>query len=97
SGVLTVAEPTASIQSFLELARPSIVRVGLVSLGVAALLSLGVSYVLTRPIKRLAQYADAIREARRPDFPKLGRTEIADLGRALRRMQETLEGRRYAE
>jgi two-component system sensor histidine kinase CreC len=32
-----------------------------------------------------------------PPFPRLGKTEIADLGLALRRMQEALEGRQYAE
>jgi two-component system sensor histidine kinase CreC len=97
SGVLTVVKATTNIQNFLRLARPGIVQVGLLSLAAAALLSLGVSYWLTRPIGRLARYADAIREGHRPAFPKLGRTEIADLGLALRRMQEALEGRRYAE
>lgn len=97
AGVLTMVEPTANIEQFLHLARPAVVQAALLSLIVAALISLAVSYGLTRPIHRLAQYADDIREGRRPAFPKLGRTEIADLGNSLRRMQETLEGRRYAE
>jgi two-component system sensor histidine kinase CreC len=97
AGVLTVAKPTASIKSFLELARPRFVQAGLLSVAVAALLSLALSYWLTRPLLHLTRYADAIREGRRPAFPELGRTEIADLGFALRRMQEALEGRRYAE
>ncbi len=97
AGALTVAEPTSSIQRFMRLARPAIVQMGLLSLGIAALLSLAVSYWLTRPLGRLARYADAIGEGRRGAFPELGRTEIADLGTALRRMQEVLEGRRYAE
>jgi two-component system sensor histidine kinase CreC len=97
AGVLTVAKPTASIQGFLSLARPKIVQIALLSVALAALLSLAVSYWLTRPLGHLARYADAIREGRRPAFPQLGGTEIADLGHALRRMQEALEGRRYAE
>jgi two-component system sensor histidine kinase CreC len=97
NGVLTVVEPTASIDAFLHLARPAFVRAGLLTIGVAALLSLALSYLLTRPIDRLARYADGIRLGKRPPFPKLGRTEIADLGLALRRMQEALEGRQYAE
>jgi two-component system sensor histidine kinase CreC len=97
AGVLTVAKPTAAIQSFLSLARPRIVQTGLLSVAVAALLSFAVSYWLTRPLGHLARYADGIREGQRPPFPDLGRTEIADLGLALRRMQEALEGRRYAE
>ena len=97
AGVLTLVEPTASIEQFLHLARPALIQAALLSLVFAALLSLAVSYGLTRPIHRLARYADAIREGRRPAFPRLGRTEIADLGQSLRRMQEALEGRRYAE
>jgi two-component system sensor histidine kinase CreC len=97
AGVLTVVEPTASIDAFLHLARPAFVRAGLLAVGIAALLSLVLSYLLTRPIDRLARYADGIRLGKRPPFPKLGRTEIAGLGLALRRMQEALEGRQYAE
>jgi two-component system sensor histidine kinase CreC len=97
SGVLTVVEPTASIDAFLQLARPAFVRAGLLTIGVAAFLSLALSYLLTRPIDRLARYADGIRLGKHPPFPRLGRTEIADLGQALRRMQEALEGRQYAE
>lgn len=97
AGVLTVAEPTVSINTFLHLARPAFVRAGFLTLGAVALLSLAVSYGLTRPIRRLARYADAIRLGQRPPFPPLGRTEVADLGLALRRMQEALEGRQYAE
>ncbi|HEX4963974.1 MAG TPA: two-component system sensor histidine kinase CreC [Thermoanaerobaculia bacterium] len=97
NGVLTVVEPTVSIETFLVLARPAFVRAALLTVGIAALLSLAVSYWLTRPIHRLARYADGIRLGKRPPFPKLGRTEIADLGLALRRMQEALEGRQYAE
>lgn len=97
NGVLTLAEPTVSIDAFLQLARPAFVRAALLTIAVVALLSLAVSYLLTRPIDRLARYADGIRLGKRPPFPKLGRTEIADLGQALRRMQEALEGRNYAE
>ncbi|HZF14163.1 MAG TPA: two-component system sensor histidine kinase CreC [Thermoanaerobaculia bacterium] len=97
SGVLTVVEPTANIEAFLHLARPAFVRGGLLTIGVAALLSLALSYLLTRPIDRLARYADGIRLGQHLPFPKLSRTVIADLGLALHRMQEALEGRQYAE
>ena len=97
SGVLTLVEPTVSIDTFLELARPAFVRAALLTIGIAALLGLVVSYLLTRPIHRLARYADGIRLGEHPPFPQLGSTEIAGLGQAMRRMQEALEGRRYAE
>lgn len=97
AGVLTVVEPTASIDAFLQLARPAFIRAALLTVGAVALLSLLLSYLLTRPIDRLARYADGIRLGKHPPFPRLGSTEIADLGLALRRMQEALEGRQYAE
>ncbi|HEV2844034.1 MAG TPA: two-component system sensor histidine kinase CreC, partial [Thermoanaerobaculia bacterium] len=61
AGVLTLAEPTVSIDAFLQLARPAFVRAALLTVGIVALLSLAVSYLLTRPIDRLARYADGIR------------------------------------
>lgn len=97
AGVLTLVEPTVSIDAFLQLARPAFVRAALLTIGIAALLGLVVSYLLTRPIDRLARYADDIRLGKHPAFPKLGNTEIADLGLAMRRMQDALEGRQYAE
>lgn len=96
-GALSVVKPTVNIETFLELARPAFVRAALLTLGVAALLGFAVSYLLTRPIDRLERYADGIGMGEHPPFPKLGSTEIAGLGLALRRMQEALEGRQYAE
>lgn len=96
-GMLSVVKPTINIEAFLQLARPAFVRASLLTLGVVALLGFAVSYLLTRPIDRLERYADGIGMGQHPAFPKLGSTEIAGLGLALRRMQEALEGRQYAE
>ncbi len=97
AGVLTVAKPTTNINNFLSSAKPRISMKGAVSLLIAAVLSLLASVWLTRPIKRLTQYAHSIREGRRADFPKLDRSEIGEMGEALRKMQEALEGKRYIE
>jgi two-component system sensor histidine kinase CreC len=97
AGVLTLVEPTASIDAFLQLAWPAFLRAALLTISAAALLSLALSYWLTRPIDRLARYADGISQGQHPPFPNLGKTEISKLGLALRRMQEALEGRQYAE
>jgi two-component system sensor histidine kinase CreC len=96
-GVLSVVKPTVNIETFLELARPAFVRAALLTLGVVALLGFAVSYLLTRPLDRLERYVDGIGMGEHPAFPELGSTEIAGLGLALRRMQEALEGRQYAE
>ena len=96
-GVLAVAKPTTNINRFLKAAKPRIMTV----VGVAGLVAIIMSYLtalwITRPIKRLTSYADAIRAGKRSDFPRLDRTEIGDLGRSLQRMQERLEGKAYVE
>jgi two-component system sensor histidine kinase CreC len=92
-----VAKPTTSINAFIQQARPRVIEAGVLSLAAAVVLSLFFSFWLTRPIKRLIGYAEGIRENRRTPFPELGTSEIAELGDALRRMQETLEGKQYVE
>lgn len=96
-GSLTVAKPTTSINAFIQQVRPRVIEAGVLSLATAIVLSLVFSIWLTRPIKRLINYAEGIRENRRTPFPELGTSEIAELGEALRKMQETLEGKQYVE
>lgn len=97
AGCLTLIKPTASINVFIAQARPRVLRAGAVSLAAAIILSLIFSIWLTRPITRLIAYADGIREGKRPAFPELGRSEIAELGKALHKMQVALEGKQYVE
>ncbi len=97
AGVLTVAKPTTNIKYFLKNARPQILGIGLLYLLAAILLSFLVSLWLTLPIKRLTKYAEAIREGKRPEFPRLDKSEIGEMGKAFEGMQEALEGKRYVE
>lgn len=97
AGVLTIAKPTTNINSFLGGAKPRIVRLGLLSLLAAMLLSLFASIWITRPIKRLTLYADDIRAGKRAKFPKLDSSEIGEMGHSFEKMQEALEGKKYIE
>lgn len=97
AGALTVAKPTVNIKYFLRNAKPQILGIGLLYLLAATLLSFLVSYLLTRPIGRLTQYARDIRDGKRPRFPRLDRTEIGEMGQAFEQMREALEGKRYVE
>lgn len=57
-----------------------------------------VLFWLYRPIGRLAEFARRITAGERPKFPLLGKgREVNALGRALRDMRESLEGRSYVE
>ena len=97
SGVLTVAKPTTSINTFLKSAKPQIFKVGVFAMLAAIVLSYVVSLWITRPIKRLTHYANGIRQGRRVDFPRLDRSEIGEMGNAFAKMQKTLEGKEYVE
>ena len=97
AGVVTVAKPTTNINNFLAGAKPQLVVKGTLALVVAALLSFLASVWLTMPIRRLTRYANQIREGRRGEFPRLDKTEIGEMGNALRNMQEALEGKKYIE
>lgn len=97
SGVVTVAKPTTNINSFLQQAKPQLIKA--VSLSVAAAVVLGylVALWVTRPIQRMTAYARAVHAGQRADFPPLDSTEIGAMGRALQKMQTALEGKAYAE
>ena len=97
AGVLTVAKPTSNVNIFFESAKPRIVRIGIISVAIAIFLSLIVSFWITKPIKRLTQYANAVREGRRVELPKLGKNELMEMGMAFEKMREALEGKKYVE
>lgn len=96
-GVLTVAKPTTNINTFLKIARPQILKVGLIFGAIAVMLSYLVSRWLTHPITRLTDYANDIRYGKRAAFPRLDRSEIGEMGLAFKKMQEALEGKKFVE
>ncbi|MFO1462870.1 MAG: two-component system sensor histidine kinase CreC [bacterium] len=96
-GVLTLRKPTASINFFLETARPSFVISGAVAALAVILLGILVSTWFTRPIRKLTAYARSVRDGGQPPFPKLGSNEIAEMGAAFEGMREALEGKKYVE
>ncbi len=96
-GVLTVVKPTTNVNIFFKNAKPRIFRIGMISISMAILLSLVVSFWITRPIKRLTHYANEVREGKRVDLPKLGKSELKEMGAAFEKMREALEGKKYVE
>jgi two-component system, OmpR family, sensor histidine kinase CreC len=96
-GVVTVAKPNRSVQPYIERAQQRlVVLVGLYILGgllVGALLSLW----LSRAIRRLTRYADAVTAGDRPVVPLLPGGELNQLARALDTMRAQLEGKAYIE
>jgi two-component system sensor histidine kinase CreC len=97
AGVLTVAKPTTNINSLLEQAQPRIIKVVILSMAAAIILGYLVALWITRPIQRMTDYANAVHDGKPAVFPKLDRTEIGTMGRALQKMQTALEGKAYVE
>ncbi len=97
AGVLTAGKPTTNINSFLRNAKPRITKVAAAATGASVLIFLLVSAWITRPIVRLARYADSVRMGKPASLPRLDRTEIGDMGLAFEKMREALEGKEYVE
>lgn len=96
AGVLTVANPTASVQPFAAASERKVMKAGLALTAAALLVGLGLTVWLTRSVNRLKGYALEAAEGRKAALPALD-GELADLGRAVETLREKLEGRAYAE
>jgi two-component system sensor histidine kinase CreC len=96
-GVLTVAMPTSSVMPFALRSRHRVLLAGLALMGSALVIGAALSWWLTRSVDRLRTYAREVSEGRKAALPELGRSELAELGRALESMREKLEGRQYVE
>lgn len=99
-GVVSVGKPTDSISLFIAIARERFLF-GLALIGLSAIaLSIILSAWLTRPLKRLIEYMQSIRQGGQGEkarLPSLGASEMSALGAALEEMQAKLEGKNYIE
>lgn len=96
-GVVTVAKPNRSVQPFIDRAERRLV--GLAVLLIAAGLATGaaLSWWLSRAIRRLTHYAEAVTAGGRPALPDLPGGELNQLADALDTMRDRLEGKAYVE
>lgn len=96
-GVLSVGKPARVVMPFVDAARRSLWTKSAwllaISLVVAGLVAVG----LTRSVRRLTRYADAMRAQRRVRAPRVGERELARLAAAMDSMRTELEGKRYVE
>ena len=95
-GVLTVAKPLSSIQSFIDRAERKVLVDGLVFLALSALVGVMVTLWTVWNIRKLRQYALSVQAGENlavPDVPG----ELGDLAQAMQSMRQRLEGREYIE
>ena len=99
-GAMLVTAETGEIEAAVRDARLDILKAFAVALGVTVLLSLYLAGAITRPVRRLASAADAVRRGQAqaeaiPDFTRR-RDEIGELSAALREMTDALWQRMIA-
>ncbi|MCP3869330.1 MAG: two-component system sensor histidine kinase CreC [Gammaproteobacteria bacterium] len=94
-GVLSVGKSAANSNRFVDIARRQLL---LGSIGIClSLIVIGLllGHWLTRPIRRLTDYAQGIRDGHRTTLPPLPPGELRDMGAAFEEMRVALEGKRY--
>ena len=97
-GVATAYKAQKELLPFVHKRRAQILKPAIAIALAILFLIWSVLFWLYRPIGRLAEYARKITAGERPTYPLLGKgQEVNSLGKALRDMRETLEGRSYVE
>jgi two-component system, OmpR family, sensor histidine kinase CreC len=86
-----------TVAPIIARAEQTIVRHGIWLLGGAALIGVVVTLWLTRSIRRLRDYANAVAAGNAATPPTGGGQELSDLARAMEAMREKLEGKQYVE
>lgn len=96
-GVVTVAKPNSSLQPYVDRAEHRLLwyGAGLVILGL--LFGALLSWWLSKALRRLTEYAQAVSEGRRAELPHYRGGELEQLSAAVEHMRTQLEGKAYVE
>lgn len=97
AGVLTVAQPNATVQPFQVGAYQQLWQSGILIMLAAAVLGGALSFWLGRSIQKLVDYVDALRQGNKVSTPQLSERELSRLAQATRAMHEEIEGKNYVE
>jgi two-component system sensor histidine kinase CreC len=96
-GVVTVAKPNRSVQPFIERAQQRLGVLAALFIAMALVIGALLSWWLSRAIRRVTVYADAVTAGGRPAVPRLPGEELTRLAQALDTMRAQLEGKAYVE
>ncbi len=96
-GVLTVSKPNMSVLPFIQLSQRNIAQAGIILLVTALLLGWVISGFLARSTRKLADYANAVKEGKKAKLPDISGHELSQLGQAIESMRMALEGKEYVE
>ncbi|MCK4835674.1 MAG: two-component system sensor histidine kinase CreC [Candidatus Aminicenantes bacterium] len=96
-GVCSVGKSWASINSFIKTTRKKIILIAVLGVIVILVMSFLISFWITIPLQKLADYAKFVGYGVRLPLPKLGSAEVKALGEAFDQMREKMEGKSYIE
>ncbi len=96
-GVVTVIKPQDSVTPFMDLLKKRIIIAGIIACLVFILLSLVMSFWISRPLSRLTDYVKNLKARKHAPMPRLGSSEIRTLGEAFQEMRDELEGKKFIE
>ena len=91
--VVRVSATLAAVDAHVHAVQRAVAGAGLLAVLAAAILALGLSRSLARPLLELGEAARAIAQGREPSFPDARVPEIADHAAALRGMHAELDAR----
>ena len=96
-GVLTVGKPALVVMPFLEAARRSLWTKSAWLAGLSLIVAGLLAFELTRSVRKLTRYADAVTADRRVPAPEVSERELARLAAAMESMRSELQGKKYVE
>lgn len=96
-GVLTVYNPNIAMQPFIQASRKKVLAKWALVLIASAVVSVILSYWLSRSVARLSHYAEQVQQGNSIEVPKLLGSELNHLAQALDQMRIKLEGKAYVE
>lgn len=96
-GVVSVCKPSRSLLPYLEASEARIRFIAALLLAGGIVLAAMFAAWMTRSVRKLTAYADAVSRGESIEPPKLHERELARLGAAMTRMRSELEGKEYVE
>ncbi|MNF25206.1 Sensor protein CreC [compost metagenome] len=96
-GVVTVAKPNSSLQPYVDRTERRLLWYGAGLIGLGLLFGAALSWWLSRALRRLTGYAQAVSEGQRAQLPHYRGGELEQLATAVEHMRTQLEGKAYVE
>ncbi len=96
-GEVTVAKPNRSLQPYIDRSEHRLMAFGLGLMVLGLLVGAALSWWLTRSLRKLTHYAQAVSLGERAALPAYSGGELALLATAVAHMRSQLEGKDYVE